>query len=59
MMNARVAVGRGWAFVESIMRPSFPQLDAFIEYPSVFPEPKDILFQLNEVGLGFYFTEHG
>jgi hypothetical protein len=58
MMDSRAAIGSRRAFVKGIMWFPFSHLDALTENFVLFPEAKDVLFQLKKVDLGVYFPEH-
>jgi hypothetical protein len=57
-MDSRATIGCGWTFVKGIMWSPFSHLDALTENFVLFPEAKDVLFQLKKVDLGVYFPEH-
>jgi hypothetical protein len=59
MMDSRAAISCGWAFIKGIMWSPFSHLDALVKNCLLFPEAKDIFFQLNKVDLSVYFSEHG
>jgi hypothetical protein len=59
MMDSWATIGCGWAFVKGIVWPPFSYLDALVKNSLLFPEAKDIFFQLKKVNLSVYFSEHG
>jgi hypothetical protein len=58
MMNSGAAIGRRWAFIKNIMWPPFSYRDALVKSALLFPEAKDVLFQLNEVDLAAHLSKH-
>ena len=58
MMNSRTAISRGRTFVKSIMWSALSRGYAPLKDTPFFPEPKGVLFQLNEVYLAADVSKH-